>query len=317
MNISVAVDKFGKITVLPKNRSERTATSPVTGTNVVDPPASLSFSLPSTTRKLSPKSSVSFSEPTTIASDGHNNNESNNESQSNQNDLPPSTNANMSLIDKSSSETGKTVPITANVPGPLPVPHLLAVIDEQCLNIDNNNSNDNEKENNVNEGKCKSITPNQSRTDSMGSIPEKVQSNITATHSHLNFAANISNLLKSKRKSIAVSTMMRRDTLMNSNNNNQLTPRLVKESCDSSTSTTTSESYHLNDLPTTLPAKLATLNKPPVNVLFPTPTTSMFRNRKTRHSIDVRTLPSYLAKKRQSTFGQLLSGLYFSFSLSV
>lgn len=46
-----------------------------------------------------------------------------------------------------------------------------------------------------------------------------------------------------------------------------------------------------------LPAKLATLSKP-----------SAFRSRNARHSIDVRTLPSYLAKKRHSTFGQFLTG---------
>lgn len=79
--------------------------------------------------------------------------------------------------------------------------------------------------------------------------------------------------------------------------------RLVKESCDSSTTTTTSESYQLSDLPP-LPAKLATLSKPPTHSLIAT----ALRTRKARHSIDVRALPSYLAKKRQSTFGQFLSG---------
>lgn len=81
--------------------------------------------------------------------------------------------------------------------------------------------------------------------------------------------------------------------------------RIVKESCDSSTSTTTSESYQLSDLPP-LPAKLATLNKPSNQALLAT----ALRSRKARHSIDVRALPSYLAKKRQSTFGQFLSGQF-------
>ena len=50
--------------------------------------------------------------------------------------------------------------------------------------------------------------------------------------------------------------------------------------------------------------KLATLSKPPgFNA-------NMFRNRTARHSIDVRNMPSYLAKKRQSTFGQFLSGTH-------
>jgi hypothetical protein len=55
------------------------------------------------------------------------------------------------------------------------------------------------------------------------------------------------------------------------------------------------------------PVKLATLSKPSTHSLL----TSAFRGRNARHSIDVRTLPSYLARKRQSTFGQFLTGLYF------
>ncbi len=81
------------------------------------------------------------------------------------------------------------------------------------------------------------------------------------------------------------------------------TSRLVKESCESSASTTTSESYQLSDLPP-LPAKLATLSKPSSQALL----ASALRSRKARHSIDVRALPSYLARKRQSTFGQFLTG---------
>lgn len=81
------------------------------------------------------------------------------------------------------------------------------------------------------------------------------------------------------------------------------TSRLVKEPCASSTSTTTSESYQLSDLPP-LPAKLATLSKPSSQALL----ASALRSRKARHSIDVRALPSYLARKRQSTFGQFLTG---------
>lgn len=81
------------------------------------------------------------------------------------------------------------------------------------------------------------------------------------------------------------------------------TSRLVKESCESSASTTTSESYQLSDLPP-LPAKLATLSKPSSQVML----ASALRSRKARHSIDVRALPSYLARKRQSTFGQFLTG---------
>lgn len=79
--------------------------------------------------------------------------------------------------------------------------------------------------------------------------------------------------------------------------------RLVKESCESSASTTTSESYQLSDLPP-LPARLATLSKPSTQVML----ASALRSRKARHSIDVRALPSYLARKRQSTFGQFLTG---------
>ena len=86
--------------------------------------------------------------------------------------------------------------------------------------------------------------------------------------------------------------------------------RLGRESCDSSTSTTTSESYRLGDLPP-LPVKLATLNKPSSQALI----ASALRSRKARHSIDVRSLPSYLARKRQSTFGQFLSGSFHFFSL--
>lgn len=81
------------------------------------------------------------------------------------------------------------------------------------------------------------------------------------------------------------------------------TSRLVKESCESSASTTTSESYQLSDLPP-LPAKLATLSKPSSQVML----ASALRSRKARHSIDVRALPSYLARKRQSTFGPFLTG---------
>lgn len=80
---------------------------------------------------------------------------------------------------------------------------------------------------------------------------------------------------------------------------------MVKESCDTSTATTTSESYQVHDLPP-LPAKLATLNKPSSQAL----TLTALRSRKARHSIDVRALPSYIAKKRHSTFGQFLSGMY-------
>lgn len=84
---------------------------------------------------------------------------------------------------------------------------------------------------------------------------------------------------------------------------------IIKETCDSSaastvTTTTTSESYKVDDLPP-LPAKLATLSKPSSQALL----ASQFRSRKARHSIDVRALPSYLARKRQSSFGQFLSGL--------
>lgn len=81
---------------------------------------------------------------------------------------------------------------------------------------------------------------------------------------------------------------------------------IIKETCDSSaasTVTTTSESYKVDDLPP-LPAKLATLNKPSSQAIL----ASQLRSRKARHSIDVRALPSYLARKRQSSFGQFLSG---------
>ena len=68
------------------------------------------------------------------------------------------------------------------------------------------------------------------------------------------------------------------------------------------TTTTTSESYQLSELPP-LPAKLATLSKPTPQSLL----ASALRSRKARHSIDVRALPSYLARKRASTFGQFIS----------
>jgi hypothetical protein len=55
-----------------------------------------------------------------------------------------------------------------------------------------------------------------------------------------------------------------------------------------------------------LPVKLATLSKPSAHSIL----TSAFRSRNARHSIDVRALPSYLARKRQSTFGQFLTGLF-------
>ncbi|CAG2112496.1 unnamed protein product [Medioppia subpectinata] len=56
------------------------------------------------------------------------------------------------------------------------------------------------------------------------------------------------------------------------------------------------------------PPKLATLSKPTTQSAL---ATAFARNRNARHSIDVRALPSYLAKtgRRQSTFGQFLTGL--------
>jgi hypothetical protein len=59
-----------------------------------------------------------------------------------------------------------------------------------------------------------------------------------------------------------------------------------------------------------LAVKLATLSKPSAHSIL----TSAFRTRTARHSIDVKTLPSYLARKRHSTFGQFLTGL---FSISI
>ncbi|OTF73562.1 hypothetical protein BLA29_004793 [Euroglyphus maynei] len=153
-----------------------------------------------------------------------------------------------------------------------------------------------------------------SHTNSNVSIPDYLSHKL---HSQLNITSNI---LKSKRKSIAVSSMLRHGDHFSSGTNfnifrkqqqHHATLPTTKESYDSSTSTTTSESYRLNDLPA-LPAKLATLSKPPITPFF----NSSFR--RARHSIDVRALPSYLAKKRHSTFGQLLSGwlvkFFYSFS---
>ncbi|XP_054164522.1 uncharacterized protein LOC128962193 isoform X2 [Oppia nitens] len=58
--------------------------------------------------------------------------------------------------------------------------------------------------------------------------------------------------------------------------------------------------------PTSITAKASPLRSPPKLATLSKP---LFLNRGARHSIDVKALPSYLAKKRQSTFGQFLSVL--------
>lgn len=77
------------------------------------------------------------------------------------------------------------------------------------------------------------------------------------------------------------------------------TPATQSPATTDSTTTTTSSPL---PSPRTI-SRLATLAKPPIPAI-----PSLIRGRNPRHSIDVRTLPSYLDKKRHSAFGQFLSG---------